>query len=374
MEAAEDFLKKIEASKLVTQEEQEQIRKDLVADLKAEAKKTVNSMATTKFGGTQVLVSNADNKRKVKLSTERMRKRLSSFRLSYLSPEQVNTLKADGTLTDDPKKFIRASRRQARHAREFLKQIGELEPSLQEEIEATLDQINDNDMDLLKLEVKSMTRLTETMNRAILGRKERGEVLKEFDDWDINRQLWNLSLLEHPDAVVRQLFANASERMASATTTDVTEIPKVAHLFVGLTPQAESKLTPDSRTASFAFRLFNQEKLTEKYNALPPKQASPSTWRGLGLGFNTREWYIPVPPAIAPNVAPLAVARRARAMAAAELARSEQLAAKSVAQRQAAEEAERLAVEAAEAAERRIETERQALERFDRQSEITQTP
>lgn len=318
MDATEDFLGKIEKSKLVSKKELEAVRQELVDDQKADAKRTVEGMQTATVGGAKVLVRNSDNLRKLNLSTERRREKLSSFRLSYLDRNQVQRLTSDGTLNDDPKKFIRHSRRLARHAREFLTQIGEAEPQLQEEVDAALAQIEDNDMDLLKLEVKSLTRLTETMLRGLNSQKERGQVLKEIEDWDMNRQLFNLSLLEHPDAVVRTLFANASERMASAATTDVSEIPKLAHVFVGLPPAAAKSMTPASRTAEFAWRLFDQKSLQEKYDKLPAKQASPSSWRDLGLNFNTKEWYIPVPPAIVEGLRPIAAAKRAAQL---ELAR-----------------------------------------------------
>lgn len=319
MDAADDLVRQLEKSKEVSKKELEAVRKELVADLKAEAKAAIQSMQTTQLGAAKVLIPNSDAMRKINITSQRMRKRLSSFRLSYLSPSQVNTLKSDGReLNDDPKKFIRHSRRLARHAREFLTQIGELEPTLQEEVDSTLAMIADNDMDLLKLEVKSMTRLTETLIRGVNGRKRQSQVVKEIDDWDMNRGLWNLSLLEHPDATVRSMLANASERMAERVTETVTEIPKRSHVFVGLGPAAESELTPGSRTAEFAFRVFDQNALDAKFRKLPEKQGSPSSWRDLGVGYNTKEWYVPIPPEVVEGITALAATRRSALLAAVE--------------------------------------------------------
>lgn len=371
MDAAQDFLAKMEASKLIAQDELEAVRKELVRDVKREARKTARSLQTAKIGAAKILIPNADNLRKINLSSERTRTRLSSFRLSYLDRSQVTRLTEDGTMSQDPKKFIRHSRRLARHAREFLVQIKETEPSLEEEVDATLLQLEDNDLDLLKLEVKSMTRMKETLLRGVQGRKERGQVLKEIDDWDINRQLFNLSLLEHPDAVVRDLFASATEAMGSATTTKVSEIAKRAHVFVGLPPTAAANMTKNSRVADLSWRLFSTADVDKKFKALPGKQASPGGRRGLGLGFNTKEWYIPVPPSMVEGLTPLAVAARSRAFAAAEAAAASRLAAQSAAAREelAAIEARQRAAE--EAAEKRLETERKALEKFERDSAIT---
>lgn len=324
MNAADDFLAKVEASKLVAKNELETIRKGLVQDLRRETKATVNSLQTATVGAAKILVPNSDNLRKINLSTERSRKRMSSFRLSYLDRTQVSNLASDGsTLPEDKAKFIRHSRRLARHAREFLTQIKELEPTLQEEVDATLLQLEDNDLDLLKLEVKSFTRMRETMLRGVQGRKERGQVLKEIDDFDINRSLFNLSLLEHPDAVVRDLLATASERMGSAVTEKISEIPKAAHVFVGLGPDAMSKTGPAGRTAEIAFNLFDTKTLNDKYKNAPGRQASPGGWRGLGMGFNTKEWYLPVPPSLVTGAAgeellALAAVKRATLLGGAE--------------------------------------------------------
>jgi hypothetical protein len=328
MDAAESFLRDVEASKLVSQAELASVRRELVRDVKREAKQTVKSLQTAKVGNAKILVPNSENLKKINLSSERIRTRMSSFRLSYLDRTQVANLTADGTLSGDPRKFIRHSRRMAKHTREFLKEIAEEEPSLQEEVDATLGEMEDNDMDLLKLEVKSMTRMKETMLRAVNGRKQRGQVLKEIDDYDMNRSLFNLSLHEHPDAVARQLLGNATDRMASAVTTKISEIPKLAHVYVGLPPQAAAAMTPASRTGGVAFRLFDTKTIDKRLASLPATQAAKGSRRGLGMGFNTKEWYIPVPPALVEGLAPLAAARRASAMGAAEARAAEASAAK----------------------------------------------
>ena len=50
LEAADDYLRKVEESKLVSEKELEQVRKEIVRDLKRDAKDTVRSMQTAKVG------------------------------------------------------------------------------------------------------------------------------------------------------------------------------------------------------------------------------------------------------------------------------------------------------------------------------------
>jgi hypothetical protein len=76
-------------------------------------------------------------------------------------------------------------------------------------------------------------------------------------------------------------------------------------------------MTPESRTASLVWRVFSQDELDRAWEKLPPKQEAQGSWRGLGLSYNTPEWYVPVPPEIVDDLRPLVSARRAAALAAA---------------------------------------------------------
>lgn len=310
MEAAGALLGKLEKSSQVSKNELESVRVELARGIRGDATAGAPGMQTLKVGSAKVLVPNLANTKLSGLVAERSRKRFTNFRLNYLSPDQVQALSQADTTPKDTRKFIRHSRRLARNAREFLARIQELEPDLAEETREALKQINDNDMDLLKLEAKSFTRMRETWLRGINGKKQTSEVVKELEAWDLNRNLWNLSLLEHPKASVRNMLANASERMGSRTTTKISRIPKRSFIMVAPTPAAEKKMTKSSRTASLAWRVFSVEDLDNRWKKLPKGQNSPSSWRGLGLGFNTPEWYIPVPPEIATGVSLLAAERR----------------------------------------------------------------
>jgi hypothetical protein len=116
--------------------------------------------------------------------------------------------------------------------------------------------------------------------------------------YDLNRNLWNLSLVEHPSAVVNDLMAAASERMAARVTKSKSEIPKRALVMVGAGPDAVSKMTPSSRTAQVMWRLFSQEQLAARFKAINAGRVSTSSARGLGIAPNTNEWYVPAPPEI----------------------------------------------------------------------------
>ena len=320
LKAADGFLANIEASRQASKEELESVRTELAAGLRADARKATSTMGTINIGGNKVIAPNSENLRKLNLTSRRSRERMSNFRLSYLDRSQVEALSADGReIPADTRQFIRHSRRLARHARKFLADIQELEPDLEEEVQEALMQLEDNDMDLLKLEVKSFTRMRETLIRGAAGRKSVESVNKEIDAFDLNRNLWNLSLVEHPRAAVQSLMANAAEAMGSRATKTVRDLPKSTLVLAAPTPNAVTRMTPASRTADVSWRIFSAKELDDRFEAINTgRQSSPSSWRGLGIGPNSNEWFMPVPPEIATGLRPIVAARRAALLAAIE--------------------------------------------------------
>lgn len=352
MGAADALLKKLEDSGLLSKKEEEKTRKDLAKQIRDEAKEGAKGLGTIKVGAARVLVPTSANLRQINLISERSRRRFSNFRLQWLSPRQVRKLRADGGMQGTkPGEFIRHSRRLARHVRSFLGQIKELEPSLEEEVEATLLELEDAQNDLLKLEVASFTSMRETLVRAVNGRMRRSELVQEIEGWDINRHLWNLSLLEHPKAAVQQLLADASSRMGEAVSETVSQIPKRSEVVVGIPPIAEGKMTPQSRTADIAWRLFSQAELDARYAKLPKKQGAQASWRGLGLDYNTPEWYVPVPQEAPIRLAALLAARRKDLLADASRRSADEAAKKAKDAEKTAEKREEKADEAEKRAE-----------------------
>lgn len=316
MGAADSFLKNVEQAKLASKDELSKVREELAGQLKADALAAVKDMKTINIGGNKVVAPNLENLKRLNLYTNRAKERVSNFRLHYVDREQVAKLK-EGAIPADTKQFIRHSRRMARHAREFLVDLQELEPDLEEEIQETLIQLEDNDMDLLKLEIKSFTRIRETLVRGMGGRKTKEAITKEIETFDFNHNLWNLSLVEHPAAVVKGLMANAAEVMGSRAVTVTETLPKRTLLLVAPTPDAQKRMTPSSRTAKISWRVMNAEQLDKTYEAINTgRKTSPSSWRGLGLAPNTNEFYLPVMPEIAEGVKFLARARRTALLAA----------------------------------------------------------
>lgn len=300
--AADGLLKRLERDALANKKEVQGIRDELVAASKKDSSRALAGMKTTAFGRTRVLVPTPKNLQRLNLASQRTRERFSRFKLQWLNKGEVRSKISQGFTAADQANFFRHSNRLARNAKLFLAQIAELEPTLKDEVDATVRQINDASNDLLKLEIRSFTTARETLLRAVNGKMTRSEAEDAIRTFDLNRNLWNLSLLEHPKAVVRDLLSSASERMASRAVRKKSEIPKKALVFVGAGPDAVSKMTEGSRTAQVLWRLFSAEKLSKRFKKLNAGRVTTSSHRGLGQDFGTNEFYVPVAPEIEEEV------------------------------------------------------------------------
>lgn len=297
LKATDQVVEGLEASALLNREELEGVRSKLAADLRGEAQAGVDRLRTIRLGRARVLVPGQDTLKEANLTSQRVRERFSTFKLTYLSKEDIREAFRRGDMQQVGKdSFVRYSNRLADNVRTFLRQVGELEPSLAEEVAETLRQVDDAENDLLKLEVRSFTSVRENLLRAANGRMTRVHAGKAINTFDLNRNLFNLSLLAHPEGVARALMANASDRMAERVTRNVAERPKKAFVVVGAGPNAIRKMRPNSRTASLIWRVWSQADLDRHYADVNTKRTAATSWRGLGYDYNTPEWYVPVPP------------------------------------------------------------------------------
>lgn len=298
--AMDNMLCGLRADQLASKAEIESIRRELVRDMRTIGASGLASMGGLRVGGQTIIRPTSQNLAQLGLTSQRSEERFSRFRLQWLDKEQLSSRVSSGFSKAQQTEFHRHSNRLARNAKEFLREIQELEPSLGDEVEATIKQIDDARNDLLKLELKSWTQLDERLRRG-MGNGLTREVLQEsIKTYDLNRNLFNLSLLEHPPAVSRDLLAGSAERMAARIkNVKEAEIPKKAFMVAGVCPKGPAAviLNPGGRTAEIAWRVLSTEQLTARAAASAvATQRAGSGFRGLGEGPGTEEFYIPVPP------------------------------------------------------------------------------
>ena len=287
---------------------------ELVKAARDEGLKAIDSMKTTREGGKSVLTPGAKNNAIADLRADRVRTRASKFRVQWLEERGIGRTirafkKAGINQKDARSEFVAASHRLAEQAGIFLKRIGEVAPTdeeLQREIRATETMIQDARNDLVKVETATWTTLRETLVRATQGRMTKEDAEEAVRNFDVNRSLLNLSLLAHPDGVVRQILAGASEKMVQRRTKiSASELPSKAHVFVGASPEDVKTMSPGGRKARVLWRVFSHAQLDGLYRNLQARagpKGKTSSWRSLGIGYNSAEFYIPVPPELLPEV------------------------------------------------------------------------
>lgn len=307
LHAADTLLGAIERGAYANEREAEVVRQDLNAAARGDAARAVERSQPVRSARVAALAPTTQTRAQISAATESTRQRFTEFRLRYLDRAAVERLRQGSpeALPGDVRSFVRYSRRLAREVRAFLREIGEEEPSLQEEVEETLEQVEDAKNDLVKLEVRQWTRVSESLLRSAGGGWTREQASRAIDHVNLDRNLWNLSVLEHPRAVVRGLLANAADRMARRGRVMGAEVRPLA--FVGLGPDAAAQATPGTRAGELLWRAFTPEQLTELYS----QREKPTSHRGLGLSYNTREQYVPIPPAVRPAVLKELEVRRA---------------------------------------------------------------
>ena len=296
MAAADEFLESAARDTALSKREMEPVRLAHVVAVREAMRSALSQMQTAKVGRIRVLIPSPTNSTLADQASRRVEERFSRFKLQWLDKSQLRQRVSEGFSKADRTEFHRHSNRLARNARLFLERVKEVEPTLGDEVDATLRQIDDARNDLVKLEVRSWTKAQETLLRSINGRQTKSEARDAIQTYDIDRNLWNLSRLEHPRGVARDLLANSSERMAARVTTKASEVPRKALAYVGAGKDAVSKMTPSSRTAEVLWRLFSADQLDRRFASLNAGRGPNSTWRGLGLGFNSPEFYVPIPP------------------------------------------------------------------------------
>lgn len=309
----------LERDLLASQVEIEAIRASLVGDMRGIGADGLGRMGGLRVGGQEIIRPTSPNLAALGITSQRSEERFSRFRLQWLNKEQLEQRISAGFSAAQRSEFHRHSNRLAVNARSFLREIQELDPGLSDEVEATIKQIDDAKNDLLKLELKSWTKLDETLRRGMGNGLTRTQLADSIQTYDLNRNLFNLSLLEHPQGVVRDLLASSSERMAARVVVNrAAQIPKRAFLVAGVCAAGPSAvvLNPGGRTAEIAWRVLSVEALTARAAALGTATGGAGGgFRGLGEGPGTREWYVPVPPENLDEVREIMRQRRATFLA-----------------------------------------------------------
>ena len=125
--------------------------------------------------------------------------------------------------------------------------------------------------------------LKEQVTRSVSSSLPIATASKEIDNWDINENQYDLSTTAHPRAIVRNKVAETI-----ATVSDNFDKVKWTVLIGDKTVSERVKLM-------LLYGLFTSHELDKWFKEMSAEKKSVSDWRGLGLGYRSNEYYIPIP-------------------------------------------------------------------------------
>lgn len=290
--ASDQFLDRIERRVEQSRREVEPIQSRLTLAVRTAGLAALATMQTIRSGGRRILAPTSSNLRAARQAASRFTERFRTFSSRWLDRSALSTP------STDPAAFASHAQAFTGITSEFLGAAGLPVPTRAQERQAQRFQIEDNAIDVAKLQTRAATTLQESLVRSITGRSTRSaaeDSIRSINPLDIG--IVRLSLVEHPRAVARGLLAVSANQAGG-------------RIFVGAGPAAIAALQPGSRTAALLWRDFSEGELDALFAQLNASRSSTTTWRGLGLAPNTNDLYLPTPREIQEEV--LSVIRQRR--------------------------------------------------------------
>lgn len=160
-------------------------------------------------------------------------------------------------------------------------------PTQNEQNVVLLGVASDNRLNIIGIITRDGRRIKEEMQRSVTSELPVASINQEITDWHINPSYYDSSTLAHPRASVRGLIASAAEQ---ATALDLLGYNKFKDHVWTVLPTSDSVRVEEL----LAYNLFTTKELDALFKKESKGKQTNADWRGLGLGFNTNEYYIPL--------------------------------------------------------------------------------
>jgi hypothetical protein len=219
-------------------------------------------------------------------------RRLFGLRLEGLSKvERANIYHAQGIMRQETARL--------------LEELEIAEPAMSAQVETMQGIIEDNRFNIIGIVTRDGRHIKETIRRAATSGLPAAELKSTIKAWGINAGFFALATLAHTRATVRGItykgVAQAVERGEMEGVEEIEDQP-----WVVLPGQ------PSGRVKELlAYKIFTTAALDKKFKTWAEGAATMPDWRGLGLSYNTAEFYIPVRAAHMDEAAGWAAAKRA---------------------------------------------------------------
>lgn len=149
--------------------------------------------------------------------------------------------------------------------------------------------ITDNRFNIFAIPTRDGRHIKESMTRAVTGEQPLAQVNTTIDNWHINSGFYDLATLSHPRATVRGLMYESARLGVSQGLMGVASLGALLWTVLPRERGFSSRVDKE-----LSYRLFTTNELTSKFNAMTKNVNFAPDWKGLGLGFNTDETYVPI--------------------------------------------------------------------------------
>ena len=149
--------------------------------------------------------------------------------------------------------------------------------------------IADNRFNIFAIPARDGRHLKESMTRAVTGEQPIAQINTTINNWHINDGFYDLATLAHPRATVRGLmYESAKEGIAKA----LLGVASLGALLWTVFPRERGFSSRVDKELSY--KIFSTNELTRKFNNMTKQVNFAPDWRGLGLGFNSDELFVPI--------------------------------------------------------------------------------
>lgn len=279
LQASAKLLADVERKNLTNISEAKRSEKSLRKLVRLRLRDSANSLETTNLAGRRVVAPGSRNLRQAMLGASQTASIMMAFGRSFLSRYEVGD-----NVKDFPQfTYSRFVQRLVQPIEKFLEETEQDPISDSMFNEAKVLWIDDATSGFSKLEQATRSRSFENFHRGIVSRLPKSNFVKIANNWDFNSNNFRLTLNGPVVGTVRSLLSSCAD------------VDNCSFL-VGAGPNTVSTLTSGRRTSELIWRVMTAKELDEFFSrSSRSNRLSFSSWRGLGLGPNSTEFYIPIP-------------------------------------------------------------------------------
>jgi len=277
MELVLNLAKQLESKRIANSNEADRVLRNIQKDIRAISLANIKDLDTVTLGMSKTLAVTARNGRVAMKAGARAGQRVAAYRRMFMDHKESLRL-----CDVEPGCFGRFVTRIEKPFLSFLNKTNQTIPDQKERDEARLIWMTDAEASLLALQNITQSQIVRNMRSVYTGRMRPSQAISAARNWTINKGRFRLLLAGTSEGAVRFLVSRDSD-------------PDRKFVVV-IGPKQEQDISRGSRAGKIAWRVMTARELDDFFASKSKLEKSTFTnWRGLGLGPNSGEFYVPIP-------------------------------------------------------------------------------